>query len=604
MSSTSSTTSFSFVAAPSRFAPRPATGTGLAATAKSGPTLIGIRPPTFSSTSLSSLTTPSSPPTPSPAPSTKCPLSKISISPRKRALHRNIDGEYDEILNGIRMGASTRIAGSRGVMSTKENASNIQKTNREAELLAKLEAAEKRYQALRDGLDSQALCIAGAQDKLTNAHSDPDHAIGKRPRTRYEDDKEENVIQGRKGKKREGAGEAENTYTNEDTLEIQAFFGCVERCQKVSQTQGEEAQHWLDLMQALLDNIPGLPEQSRSIIFNVMLGLSKSSGLYPKCLTLKNVDKLGERPVAGGGFGDVWKGRVADQPVCLKVVRVFTKSDVGQLVKEYMREAIVWQQLRHPNLLPFLGIYHLSENELCLVSPWMERGNLVTYLQNTPREEVDHLSLASDVASGLAHLHDRKIVHGDIKGLNVLITPELRASIGDFGLSHVADSQELKLAISLTSHSRGTTRWQAPELMDPELSYVSTAQSDMFAYGCVCYEIFSAGLAPFYDLKDVAVVLAVFVHRRQPSRPAGLDDDIWEFMTSYWNRDPSLRPTATDTLARIRVLRGPSREGSDMQSTPRWSSVVEKIRSSVHHPSLDLDLLNSFLNDELDSATG
>ncbi|KAL0064098.1 hypothetical protein AAF712_008958 [Marasmius tenuissimus] len=148
------------------------------------------------------------------------------------------------------MGASTRIAGSRGVMSTKENASNIQKTNREAELLAKLEAAEKRYQALRDGLDSQALCVAGAQDKLTNAHSDPDHAIGKRPRTRYEDDKEENVIQGRKGKKREGAGEAENTYTNEDTLEIQAFFGCVERCQKVSQTQGEEAQHWLDLMQA------------------------------------------------------------------------------------------------------------------------------------------------------------------------------------------------------------------------------------------------------------------------------------------------------------------------------------------------------------------
>ncbi|KAK1226231.1 Serine/threonine-protein kinase tnni3k [Marasmius sp. AFHP31] len=52
------------------------------------------------------------------------------------------------------------------------------------------------------------------------------------------------------------------------------------------------------------------------------------------------------------------EGRVADQPVCLWAMRVFTESDVGQLVKEYTREAIVWQQLRHPNLLPFIGIHH------------------------------------------------------------------------------------------------------------------------------------------------------------------------------------------------------------------------------------------------------
>ncbi|KAK1227386.1 Rho guanine nucleotide exchange factor [Marasmius sp. AFHP31] len=363
MSSTSSTTSSSTVAAPSRstvFSPRPTTT--LAITAKPGPTT--QPPPTFSPSSLASFTTtPSlsaSPPSSAPSSVTKCPLGKIRIPPVcKRVLHRNIDCDYDEILAGIRVDAPTRrsrrIAGpGRVTRSVKDNASNAQETNREAELLAKLEAAEKRYQALRDDLDSQAARVACVQDKVTNAHSDPDLPIPKRPRTRYEDDdKEEKACQGRKKRKWEGAGEAENTSTNDVMLRIQAFFGCVQRCQKVTRTQGEEAQRWLDLMQAvspgllyvtiylqsdrlpskLLDHISGLPEQSRSMIFHVILGLSKRSGLYPRCLTLENVDKLGEHPVAGGGFGDVWKGRVADQSVCLKVVRVFTESDVGQLVK-------------------------------------------------------------------------------------------------------------------------------------------------------------------------------------------------------------------------------------------------------------------------------
>ncbi|KAK1230088.1 Rho guanine nucleotide exchange factor [Marasmius sp. AFHP31] len=134
---------------------------------------------------------------------------------------------------------------------------------------------------------------------------------------------------------------------------------------------------------------------------------------------------MGSYPVAGGGFGDVWKGRVANEIVCLKVVKIYLASDVQQLLKEYMREAIVWQQLRHPNLLPFVGMYYLGEGQgqLCLVSPWMEQGNLVTFLKNAPPEWVDRTRLAYDVASGLAHLHSMKIVHGDMKGVRFPVDP-------------------------------------------------------------------------------------------------------------------------------------------------------------------------------------
>ncbi|KAJ8077647.1 Rho guanine nucleotide exchange factor [Marasmius tenuissimus] len=286
-----------------------------------------------------------------------------------------------------------------------------------------------------------------------------------------------------------GVETRERIVTDEELERIQAFFKDAQKCRRVLETEGDEAQRWLDLLQALADH-PAVPRKSKSTIFKVMLRLSKKSGMYPKCLKINNVEKMGSYPVAGGGFGDVWKGKIATEIVCLKVVKVYLASDVQQLLKEYMQEAIVWQQLRHPNLLPFVGMYYLGEGQgqLCLVSPWIERGNLMTFLKNTPPELVDRMLLAYDVAAGLAHLHGMKIVHGDMKGLNVLITPEVRACISDFGLSHVADSRAVKLSTSFTSRAKGTTRWLAPEL-----SSASTEKSDMYAYGCVCYEI-CAGL--------------------------------------------------------------------------------------------------------------
>ncbi|KAL0578540.1 Rho guanine nucleotide exchange factor [Marasmius crinis-equi] len=202
---------------------------------------------------------------------------------------------------------------------------------------------------------------------------------------------------------------------------------------------------------------------------------------------MQNVEKLGKRPIGTGGFADVWKGKVGEKIVCLKVLRLFTASDVERARKDFMQEAIVWRQLNHPNLLPFMGIYYLDDEltELSLISPWMERGNLVQFMKDYP-ELVDRNSLARDVACGLSHLHDMKIVHGDLKGVNVLITPELAACIGDFGISYVTDTQ--RFFSSQIEHSKGTTRWLSPELLMPGPNCVVSKESDVYAYGCVCYE--------------------------------------------------------------------------------------------------------------------
>ncbi|KAF9260005.1 hypothetical protein L218DRAFT_932993 [Marasmius fiardii PR-910] len=300
-----------------------------------------------------------------------------------------------------------------------------------------------------------------------------------------------------------------------------------------------------------------------------MISLCRRSGRHPQCLTIRGVEKLGQYPVGGGAFGDVWRGKVGEQLVCLKVIRAFETSDVQQILKDYMQEAVIWRQLNHQNVLPFMGAYYLDseQKQLALVSPWMERGNLVQYLKNTPVKDVDHDLLAHDVACGLCYLHQANIVHADLKGLNVLITPDLRACLADFGLARVSATQ---LLLTETSRSKGTTRWLSPELLNPGPSCHPSKESDIYAYACVCYEIYT-GHAPFYEMSEATIVLAIVINKKRPSRPENcikLHDSIWDMMVECWNEVPSSRPTIPKILTRILEMKGSRR----LEQPSQWKN--------------------------------
>ncbi|KAK1231153.1 hypothetical protein PQX77_005736 [Marasmius sp. AFHP31] len=359
------------------------------------------------------------------------------------------------------------------------------------------------------------------------------------------------------------------------------------------QQTGDDAQSWLDLLQLLVDH-PKVPQKLRSSILVTILRLVKTSGLHPKCLTLQNVRQLGDHPVAGGAFGDVWKGLIGDshEVVCLKVVKVYLASDVQQLLKDYLREAIVWKQLKHPNLLPFLGIFYLdnSRHKFCLVSPWMERGNLVQFIKASDPDDVPRHSLAYDIAAGLAYLHSKKIVHGDLKGVNVLVTPERRACIGDFGLSRIADASSGLMSMKSTTRPAGTARWLAPELVMGNAR--TSEQSDIYAYGGIF-----AGHVPFFELpNDAAVVLHVLQGAR-PTRPADevdLHDGMWMIMEACWNADPSSRLSAADVLALLIDLDTlgtiePAPDWNDNFTEEIWNNLR---RSTYDSKSVD-DLMES-----------
>ncbi|KAJ7705846.1 kinase-like domain-containing protein, partial [Mycena olivaceomarginata] len=185
------------------------------------------------------------------------------------------------------------------------------------------------------------------------------------------------------------------------------------------------------------------------------------------------------------------------------------------------REVLIWKELAHPNVLPLLGIDLIARKpSCCLVSPWMKNGNVMAFLETYP--DFNRSSLVRDIASGLKYLHnlDPPVVHGDIKGANILIDDGGHACLADFGLALAVESQGLDT--SSAGSTRGTFRWMAPEILDSSRKaerQASLTKRDVYAIGCTFLEIYT-GIHPFPHLKDIEIVHHVVTKRRRPEIPS------------------------------------------------------------------------------------
>ncbi|KAG9227793.1 hypothetical protein CCMSSC00406_0000561 [Pleurotus cornucopiae] len=219
---------------------------------------------------------------------------------------------------------------------------------------------------------------------------------------------------------------------------------------------------------------------------------------------------------------------------------------------------LIWRQLCHPNILPLMGLYipNDSPSRLCLVSPWMENGNVHQYLTKYPC--ANRAELLIDIASGLNYLHALrpKIIHGDLKGLNILVTPMHRACLADFGVSIVATESCFKWSGVGVSRA-GTLRWLAPELLDGSCPH-NTLQTDIYAFAFVCYELYSGNI-PFHDLKRDGQVIVLVSQGHRPTRPGHISDGVWSLVQECWEQEPSARPTSREIMDRLLYQGKPSR---------------------------------------------
>ncbi|KAF9642959.1 kinase-like protein [Thelephora ganbajun] len=261
-----------------------------------------------------------------------------------------------------------------------------------------------------------------------------------------------------------------------------------------------------------------------------------------------------------GVYADVWKGEYQGCSVAAKVLKLYSTSDFDKITRRLCKEAMAWKTLSHPNVLPLLGVT-IDNNQFVMVSEWMANGNINEFIK--ARNDVNRFELLKDVARGLKYMHDQAMVHGDLKGANILIDPNGNARLADFGLLTIISDPTSPTASSSFAIG-GTTRWMSPELLYPDLSGLKVArptkQSDCYALGMVIYEVLS-GQAPFTPFHH-DVVMRKVIEGERPGRPDGpggawFTDDLWQTLNQCWVVQPKCRPSIGAVLECLeRVSRG------------------------------------------------
>ncbi|THH28482.1 hypothetical protein EUX98_g5711 [Antrodiella citrinella] len=268
----------------------------------------------------------------------------------------------------------------------------------------------------------------------------------------------------------------------------------------------------------------------------VLLKLSLRSGLLPAQVFLKGVRCPDKEASKTGGFSDIFCGTYNYEDVALKRLRVFQSVEESRrkaLTKDFLRESVTWQSLKHEHVLPFLGVDNtVFQQALCMVLPWMPNGNIREVIDLWKRENGGSVAvdgLASqihtwlhEISLGLEYLHGEHVVHGDLRGYNILIDANVKVRLADFGLAVLADS----VSNANSSKREGNVRWLAPEILDPQRfqkeSSRQTYESDVYSFGIVCVE-------------------------------SSMPDALWDLAAQCWKKDASERPPITELIASVRV---------------------------------------------------
>ncbi|KAF9477025.1 kinase-like protein [Pholiota conissans] len=256
------------------------------------------------------------------------------------------------------------------------------------------------------------------------------------------------------------------------------------------------------------------------------------------------------RVISRGGFGIVHQGKWNGCEVALKVLK--NSEGVTPHEKDLRNEIKTWSKLRHVNILQFLGASVLDD-EPFIVMPLVKHGSVRDYLIKYPH--ANRVKIIHDISLGIVYLHNKHnkpVIHGDIKGANVLIDEGERPLLCDFGLSRIKENVDSRSSNQATSSAQGSINWMAPERL--EGGRLRTP-CDIYSFGMTMYEIHTnstplGGVLPSNFLQLVAVSHKRPLKPQQDEAPQ-LTSDGWTLMTKCWAPEPMDRPKIETVCAEL-----------------------------------------------------
>lgn len=225
------------------------------------------------------------------------------------------------------------------------------------------------------------------------------------------------------------------------------------------------------------------------------------------------------------------------------------KEDMMHLEEEFLVEAELMKNMRHPNLVQLLGVC-TREAPIYIITEFMTKGNLLDYLRNCDHDQINGFVLmymATQICSAMSYLESRNYIHRDLAARNCLVSDNHLVKVADFGLTRRVQPGDI-----YTAHvgAKFPIKWTAPE----GLAYNKfSSKSDVWSFGVLLWEIATYGMTPYpgVELSDVFYTLNTGYRM---GRPIGCPEPIYQLMQQCWSWEADDRPAFWELHEELQAL--------------------------------------------------
>ncbi|XP_069143927.1 mitogen-activated protein kinase kinase kinase YODA isoform X3 [Solanum lycopersicum] len=248
------------------------------------------------------------------------------------------------------------------------------------------------------------------------------------------------------------------------------------------------------------------------------------------------------RLIGRGTFGHVYLGFNSEsgEMCAMKEVTLFSDDPKSrESAQQLGQEISLLSRLRHPNIVQYYGS-ETVDDKLYIYLEYVSGGSIYKILQEYGQlGELAIQSYTQQILSGLAYLHAKNTVHRDIKGANILVDPNGRVKLADFGMAKHITGQYCPLSF------KGSPYWMAPEVI--KNSNGCNLAVDIWSLGCTVLEM-ATTKPPWSQYEGVAAIFKIGNSKEVPAIPYHLSDEGKDFVRQCLQRNPLHRPTASQLL--------------------------------------------------------
>ncbi|XP_011624929.1 mitogen-activated protein kinase kinase kinase YODA isoform X2 [Amborella trichopoda] len=243
-----------------------------------------------------------------------------------------------------------------------------------------------------------------------------------------------------------------------------------------------------------------------------------------------------------GTFGHVYLGfnNESGEMCAMKEVTLFSDdSKSKESVKQLAQEIALLSRLRHQNIVQYFGS-ETKDDKLYIYLEYVSGGSIHKLLQEYGQfGEPVIRSYTQQILSGLAYLHNKNTVHRDIKGANILVDPNGRVKLADFGMAKHITGYSCPLSF------KGSPYWMAPEVI--RNANGCNLAVDIWSLGCTVLEM-ATTKPPWNQYEGVAAMFKIGNSKEIPTIPDLLSEEGKDFVRCCLQRNPADRPTAAQLL--------------------------------------------------------